>query len=270
MSVASRTSTTQQSYTIAQITDTHLMATAQGSFVKMNPEQSFQAVLDHIFQLYPQVDAIVHTGDLAQEAVPETYQRYIEKMQHYQIPFFQIPGNHDLLSAFPLPEGQQFPYCVEYGTWCFILLNTAVPEHVDGLLDSAQLEQLDVLLQQHQQQHVIICGHHHPFDMNSTWIDQHKLKNTEALMAVLCKHDHIKLMLCGHVHQESQRTEQNIPCFSCPSTCVQFKPLSHDFALDTVHPGFRILHLHADGRFETQVHRLIDAPCEINTEISGY
>ena len=201
----------QKDFVMIQITDTHLLEYPHLEFVGMQPEQSFHAVIDLMRQTHPEIDLIVHTGDLAQEAVPETYQRYIEKMQHYQIPFFQIPGNHDLLSAFPLPEGQQFPYCVEYGTWCFILLNTAVPEHVDGLLDSAQLEQLDVLLQQHQQQHVIICGHHHPFDMNSTWIDQHKLKNTEALMAVLCKHDHIKLMLCGHVHQESQRTEQNIP-----------------------------------------------------------
>ena len=28
-----------------------------------------------------------------------------------------------------------------------------------------------------------------------------------------------------------------------PSTCVQFKPLSDDFALDEQAPGFRVLHL---------------------------
>lgn len=269
MSVAS-TITAPQSYTIIQITDTHLMATAQADFVKMNPEHSFQAVLYDIFQRYPNMDAILHTGDLAQEAVPATYTRYVEILSRYQVPFFQIPGNHDLLSAFPMPEGKQFPYVVEFGTWCFILLNTAVAERVDGQIDTEQLQQLDALLTQHQQQHVVICGHHHPFAMNSTWIDQHKLKNTDDLMTVLQSHTNIKFMLCGHVHQESIRTERNITCFSSPSTCVQFKPLSHDFALDETLPGFRVLHLHADGQFETEVHRLIDAPCEINTEISGY
>lgn len=269
MSIASIT-TALQSYTIIQITDTHLMATAQADFVKMNPEHSFQAVLNDVFQRYPHMDAILHTGDLAQEAVPATYTRYVETLSHYKVPFFQIPGNHDLLSAFPIPEGKKFPYVVEFGSWCFILLNTAVKNRVDGQLDQVQLAQLDALLMQYHQKHVILCGHHHPFAMNSTWIDQHKLKNTNDLLAVLQRHHNIKFMLCGHVHQESVRSEHHLTCFSTPSTCVQFKPLSHDFALDETLPGFRVLHLHADGQFETEVHRLVDAPCEINTEITGY
>ena len=39
---------------IIQITDTHLMDQASSTFVKMNPEQSFHAVIDDILKNYPE------------------------------------------------------------------------------------------------------------------------------------------------------------------------------------------------------------------------
>ncbi len=35
----------------------------------MNPEQSFHHVIQHIVERHPQIDAFVHTGDLAQVPV---------------------------------------------------------------------------------------------------------------------------------------------------------------------------------------------------------
>ncbi len=46
-------------------------------FVEMNPEQSFHAVMQQIQQQYPSTDAIIHTGDLAQVPVKQTYTRYL-------------------------------------------------------------------------------------------------------------------------------------------------------------------------------------------------
>ncbi len=55
-----------------------------------------------------------------------------------------------------------------------------------------------------------------------------------------------------------------------PSTCVQFKPNSDDFALDTCSPGWRELELHADGRFETRVKRLEVGVFVPNFDSNGY
>ena len=33
-----------------------------------------------------------------------------------------------------------------------------------------------------------------------------------------------------------------------PATCIQFKPDSNHFALDTLQPGWREIELHLDGR----------------------
>ena len=43
---------------------------------------------------------------------------------------------------------------------------------------------------------------------------------------------------------------------STPSTCMQFKPGSKDFALDDLAPGYRRIELFADGRIDTEVLRL--------------
>ena len=168
----------QKDFVIIQITDTHLLEYPHLEFVGMQPEQSFRAVIDLMRQQHPQIDMIVHTGDLAQSPTPVTYHHYLEHMQSLGIPFFQTPGNHDDVAHFPFHESDpNQPTVVEIGDWCIILLNSAQPKRIDGKIAAAGLEQLTELLKQYHDRHIIIACHHHPFAMQSTWIDQHKLKN---------------------------------------------------------------------------------------------
>ncbi len=60
---------TQPDWTIIQISDTHLMDREELEFARMNPEQSFHEVMQQIQQRFPQMDALIHTGDLAQVPV---------------------------------------------------------------------------------------------------------------------------------------------------------------------------------------------------------
>ncbi|WP_180080865.1 3',5'-cyclic-AMP phosphodiesterase [Acinetobacter sp. YH12201] len=260
----------QQDWTIIQISDTHLMDQDDLEFVEMNPEQSFHAVMQQIQQQYPSTDAIIHTGDLAQVPVKQTYTRYLSYMQNLGIPFYQIPGNHDDIDLFPFYQHKNQVHAIHFGRWSVLLLNTAVDGRIDGRIKPEQLQQLDQLLAELQQQFVIVACHHHPFAMQSKWIDQHKLKNPENLTAVLARHSHVKAVIFGHVHQDSCHEWQHIRFFSTPSTCVQFKPFSENFALDDQAPGFRVLHLKANGELETQIQRVQTVRQQINSEISGY
>ena len=92
--------------------------------------------------------------------------------------------------------------------------------------------------------------------MRSRWIDQHKLKNTPELTEILAQHSNIQAVICGHVHQDSIYIWNNIQFLSTPSTSVQFKPFSDQFALDEQAPGYRILKLHSNGQLDTKVYRL--------------
>lgn len=255
---------------IIQITDTHLMDKPEAEFVGINPEENFHAIMQDIKQHYSNIDVILHTGDLAQAAFPETYDRYMNYMKAFGVDFYHIPGNHDNLSFFPFHTPEPTPTVLELGQWRIVLLNSAVSGRTDGHIETEQLLQLQSILEQLQDQFVIIACHHNPFEMNSKWLDQHKLKNADELKAVLAPFQNIKAVIHGHVHQESLNEWNGIQFISTPATCVQFKPQSQEFAFDKVAPGYRCLHLKANGEFETVVHRLKHFKVTINEEISGY
>lgn len=260
----------QQAWTLIQISDTHLMDQAALEFLRMNPESNFQAVMRDIQQHYPQLDALVHTGDLAQVPSTETYQRYLNFMQSLGIQHYHIPGNHDDPATFPFYRDLNQAHIFHLGKWSVVLLNSAVEGQIDGWIDEQQLKQLDEALTQHAQQHVIVACHHHPFSMNSAWIDQHRLKNTENLTDVLARHKNVKIVLCGHVHQDSCHEWNGIQFLSTPATSIQFKPHSDDFALDDEAPGYRMLYLLENGEFKTSVRRVVSGQQKINLKITGY
>lgn len=255
--------------TLVQISDTHLMDAPEKRFIDMNPEYSFHSTMHDICDRYHQIDSIIHTGDVAQVAVPATYERYLNYMQALNIPFYQTPGNHDNLSCFPYPQQKKITV-IDLDQWCIILLSSAVTGQTDGYIDYEQLKQLEYILEEQQDKHIILGCHHHPLHVESDWIDQHCLKNTRDFTKVLEKHTNIKAIIHGHIHQEAQICFGNIKVLSVPSTCVQFKPKSKDFALDQVAPGYRVLKLHDNGHLETEVYRVYDAQPQINLNISGY
>lgn len=255
---------------LIQITDTHLMDHPETGFVGINPEENFLAVVQDIQQRFDHIDAIVNTGDIAQAAVPATYTRYLNTMKQMNVDFYHIPGNHDNLDIFPFHDPQPYPTIIELGQWRVILLNSTVNGRTDGRIQTVQLELLKDVLQRLQNYHVIITCHHNPFNMDSRWLDQHKLKNADELKAVLAPFKNIKALLHGHVHQESHNEWNDIKFLSAPATCIQFKPLSQEFSIDKTAPGYRCLHLKANGEFETKIHRLENFKVIINEEISGY
>ncbi|MDQ8934162.1 3',5'-cyclic-AMP phosphodiesterase [Acinetobacter rudis] len=256
--------------TLIQITDTHLMADPNSVFLNYSPEETFHAVIQDIQQRYPTANALLHTGDLAQESIADTYQRYLDHVKSMPYPCFQIPGNHDNLQLFPFNTPLPQPGIIDLDPWTVILLNSAVKNHIDGMIHSEQLQLLEQSLTQYKDKFVIIACHHHPIDMCSHWIDQHKLKNAVELQQIFLNFDNIKMVLCGHVHQDSLNLWNDIAFFSTPSTCVQFKPRQKEFTLDQIAPGYRSVLLHSDGTFSTQVHRVDCMLPTIDPTICGY
>jgi len=55
-----------------------------------------------------------------------------------------------------------------------------------------------------------------------------------------------------------------------PSTSIQFKPMTADFALDPQPPGYRWLELQADGHINTGIERLAELPAGLDLSSGGY
>ena len=84
------------------------------------------------------------------------------------------------------------------------------------------------------------------------------------------RYPQVKAILCGHIHQDLDRTYHGVRVLATPSTCIQFMPDSDDFALDHNNPGWRYLELTKDGRIITSVHRISGDQFKPKLDAEGY
>jgi Icc protein len=244
---------------VAQITDTHLFADPNQEMKGIVTAKSLQAVLERVKQLQPQPNLLLLTGDLSQDETPESYQHLQTLVSPLSIPSYWIPGNHDTLPLMEqfLTQKPFFPdKSFQLGGWQFILLNSVVPDCVHGELSPQSLEWLELQLQNASNSPTLISIHHPPIVVNSAWIDNIALQNSDELFAILDRHPQVRLVVFGHIHQEFECDRQGVHYFGTPSTCVQFAANSLTFALDELPPGFRIFNLYPDGSWETRVERV--------------
>jgi Icc protein len=256
---------------VAQITDTHLFADPHQEKKGVVTAQSLQSVLERIEQLQPQPDLLLLTGDLSQDETPESYQYLQSVVSPLAIPTYWIPGNHDdlLLMEQILNQSPIFPHkSFQQGGWQFILLNSTVPGCVYGELSRSSLEWLDVQLQNSNQLPTLIALHHPPLPVNSAWMDNISLQNSDELLTILDRYPQIRLVIFGHIHQEFERKRQGIHYLGTPSTGFQFAPNLQEFQLDNLPPGFRLFKLYPDGRWETQIKRV--KPLNSNSKTLSY
>ncbi|PTY35661.1 phosphodiesterase [Saccharospirillum sp. MSK14-1] len=264
---------THQTLNIVQITDPHLHASQDGTLLGMNTQKGLDHILERIQAEQNHIDLVLATGDIAQDGSVEAYRRFIQLMQPLNAPLRWTAGNHDkvdnMKTALEGHESVGRPY-YEFENWVVILLDSTVPGKVYGRLADDQLALLDQLLTQHTDKHALVTFHHHPCPMGSVWMDKIGIDNPDDLQAVLGRHNNVRCLLWGHVHQASDRMINNIRHLSTPSTCVQFTPKSDDFDVDTAGPGYRWLQLQPDGQIDTGLTRVEDVDFEIDFSIKGY
>ena len=95
------------------------------------------------------------------------------------------------------------------------------------------------------------------FQWAAKWLDTQVVRNAVDFWQVIDQFSHIKAIVWGHVHQESDRMRNSVRLLSVPSTCVQFKPLSSDFWLMKMfRQSYRWFDLYDNGDIETQVSRV--------------
>jgi len=259
---------------LLQITDTHLFADEQGSLLGINTLHSYHAVLDAISATQRTFDAIIATGDLSQDHSALSYRRFVDGIQRWQQPCFWLPGNHDFQPEMrSVLQSGSLSHCSQVllgEHWQMVLLDSQVSGVPHGELSSEQLRLLDQHLSEYPRRHALVLLHHHPLEAGSTWLDQHKLVNRERFWQIMAAHPQAKAVVCGHIHQALNVRHQGVQVMASPSTCIQFMPDSHDFALDNQNPGWRWLDLHSDGRIESQVERVTGQQFRPDFDSSGY
>lgn len=258
---------------VAQISDLHLFADERQDLLGWNTWASWEAILEHLEMAQALPDLILLTGDLSQDETEGAYRRLAHRLTPLGIPTYWLPGNHDHVPTMQRTLNTPPIYAdkvIERGGWKFLLLSTNVPGQVYGALSGDSLKWLDSSLTQTPvHQPVVIALHHPPFLVGSPWLDKSGLQNTSALLDILDRHPQVRLVLFGHIHQEFEHQRRGVSYLSTPSTCIQFMPQSTNFALDDARPGFRMIQLYPDGRFETLIHRVTFRQ-QLNFAAQGY
>ncbi len=257
---------------IAQISDTHLFRSTDATLLGMNTEESLQATLALIKKKHPHLDAIFLTGDLSQDASPESYQRLAGYMHEFSCPSYFIPGNHDnpaCLYENILSNNKPHPDIVTLNDWQIILLDSTVLGTPAGNFSLSSLAALQQHLEQNKR-HTLIFLHHHPLTINSAWLDKIGVKNNNEFVALIEKFSPVKIVSFGHIHQAFEKMVNGIQYYASPSTCIQFMPNTQNFTLDTLSPGFRFFELHSDGNFSSTVCRVKDFKIHLDTETNQY
>ena len=259
---------------VVQLTDTHLCRTRGGKLLGMDTDHSLQAVIDQALRERPVIDLVLGTGDLADGGAREAYQRLQDYFAQVSGDHFWLPGNHDDRQAM-VSEADSPPRLrpeLRIGRWQVLMLDSQVPGEVGGELGADELEALDRALARAAAAtlYTLVCLHHQPVAVGCEWLDQQMVADAEAFFAVLDRHDSVRGVLWGHVHQEIDRDRNGVRLMASPSTCVQFAPGSAGFKADDKPPGYRWLALHGDGRIETGVSRVTEVAFTVDLDSGGY
>ncbi|MFZ3191970.1 MAG: 3',5'-cyclic-AMP phosphodiesterase [Moraxellaceae bacterium] len=268
-----RTQTDHPPIEMIQVSDPHLFKDPNACLLGMNTQQSFAQVLALIQQNHPKIDLVLATGDIAQAPALETYARFHQLLAALGAPQHWLQGNHDLDQLFlggSVPHACSSPSVIAVGNWRIIMLNSSEDHQVAGHFSRHELEWLQDALESTADFHTIVALHHHPLAVGSRWLDAHMLTDSFPFWRIIEQHPQVRSILHGHVHQVFEAVRGHTSIYSCPSTCIQFKPLSREFALDRVPPGYRWLRLHANGQLETGVHRLAKIPNGVDFLSLGY
>ncbi|MBE0485837.1 3',5'-cyclic-AMP phosphodiesterase [Marinobacter sp.] len=257
---------------VLQLTDPHLMASADGALLGVNTRDSLAAVIDEVLRKHGQPDLILATGDLAQDASSEAYRYFGGQLKAFNCPSLWIAGNHDDsdLLASVAAEFQAEQKQVVKGGWHFVMLDSSVHGKVFGELSQAELSFLDNALSRHPELPTMVCLHHHPVDIGSDWMEKIGLRNRDAFWQVVDKYPQVKIALWGHIHQDLQQHRNGVQLLATPSTCIQFATGSSDFAVEPLAPGYRWFELGSSGNFTTEVFRASRFEFDLDENSTGY
>lgn len=261
---------------VVQITDTHLFRDPRAALLKLNTQYSFEKVVELMAAKEANIDLILATGDIAQDASVEAYLRFGDAMQSFQAPFYWIPGNHDRRRVMENLDQYQdaFTNLVSLSNWQVIMLDSSVVGEVHGHLSERELIHLEQSLQAAQSnpqiEHCLVCLHHNPVPGSAQWMDGIGLRNDKAFLGIIDRFEFVRAVVYGHIHQELDFTRNDVRYFCTPSTCIQFKPEVTEFSLDDVSPAYRWLNLFEDGRIESEIERVTGYEFEVDHTSKGY
>lgn len=245
---------------IAQISDSHLALDTPDSKRRI---EDFEATIEHINELDPAPDLIIHTGDIVQNGRVDEYQRAAEILQMARVPVYVMVGNKDdrrhLRSTLPAAfyneqDGEFVAYSLEDFPVRLIALDTLNPGSNKGEFCQQRLSDLVNVLEADTKKPVAIFAHHPPIRVLEGPDPIHF--ETEEIMQrfrqTLQQFPKITSLFCGHVHRGVAGSIGDIPCLVMP--CISTSLRRGDYPTElTTCPIYHLHKYEPDWGFTTEI-----------------
>ena len=229
--------------TFAQISDMHLMQPdgCRCKWMPGEPEELLRQAIAQIQEI-PNLDFVVFTGDLVDEADCASFQRLDEIVRQLQVPYFFSVGNHDIDEIDGVVPPGKFGRS-QFIKWCrthFWLdaTDTGFADFVASPLPNLKLicmdaslgpcpepqgtirpEQLDWLAHQlelYSDEMVIVAIHQPP--LASVLFRHHRIlpEDSRQFCEVLARHRYVAAVLSGHLHTPKRYRRGNTAFLTAP------------------------------------------------------
>jgi 3',5'-cyclic AMP phosphodiesterase CpdA len=197
---------------LAQISDLHIKRPDALAYRRVDTGAYLARCVAALNALEPRPDAVIMTGDLADQGDAQQYEHLKALLAPLEIPYFMLVGNHDeratLRAAFPereeLASGGEFvQYAVDVGALRIIALDSMMPGQSAGNLCDARLAWLATQLDAAQGKPTVVALHHPPFVCGIGHMDELRLDPIAAgrLEALIARYPNVERVICGHVHR---------------------------------------------------------------------
>ena len=232
---------------LLQLSDLHLFAEPDGVLRGVPTRDSLVEVLEAARGTGMDFGRVVVTGDFTHDERRETYQAVHGLLDEWLDRCHVLPGNHDdralLREVFGDRAGgtdRGICFSESVGGWRLIGIDTHIPGEVPGRVEPAMLDWLAGELDQHSSQPTILFQHHPPISVGSAWLDAIGLRDPGPFRDLVTRSPQVRVVSCGHVHQESVGMLGRAAVLTVPATGVQFTPLLDAPHVDAIPPGFRV------------------------------
>lgn len=242
---------------LLHLTDTHIHDQPNTVFYQSQPDQALRRIVRHAQHCMSAIDAVVVTGDLTHDGGAQACRQLQALLADFDCPVYVTLGNHDATDTIHqhlLNEQISQPSSIQLEHWQLVFADSHVDQQVSGWVEPTRLDELCQQLEDSTQPAVLFT-HHPPVNIQCQWLDRIGLDNGAELLQQLLPFRQLKAIVFGHIHQAFTTNVEHLQLLGTPSTCVQFKPHSDDFAVDTRDPGYRIIELGDNGDWHSQVQR---------------
>jgi 3',5'-cyclic-AMP phosphodiesterase len=245
-------------FLLVQLSDPHIGAEWGGA----DAVGRLAAAVGSVRALPQQPDAVLISGDLADNADDAEYGELRDLLALLDAPSYVLPGNHDDRDALhrnfgvPGADGEPVQYAADLGALRLVVLDTTRPGEDRGELDAQRLDWLDAELAGRPEAPTIVAMHHPPLSTGIPVMDEIGLPiaDRRALGQVVQRHPHVLRLVGGHMHRTVAAELAGRVVLAAPSTYVQMRL---DFELDQIEtatePAGFAVHTLVDGELVSHV-----------------